>query len=103
MLRSSLGTRPEIKCSANQYIPVTNLYTENCLDRHAEEDPHRAALIWEKDEPNQQKKVTYRYGVSTIKHINKFHFAIKPGKSCYKQLHHQYLNVWRHGTYILGK
>ena len=37
------------------------MHTENCLDRHAEEDPHRVALIWEKDEPNQQKKVTYRY------------------------------------------
>ena len=44
------------------------MYTENCLDRHAEEDPNRVALIWEKDEPNQQEKVTYRYSVSMIKH-----------------------------------
>lgn len=37
------------------------MHTENCLDRHAEVDPHRVALIWEKDDPNQQEKVTYRY------------------------------------------
>ena len=43
------------------------MHTENCLDRHAEEDPNRVALIWEKDEPNQQEKVTYRYSVSMIK------------------------------------
>ena len=43
------------------------MHTENCLDRHAEEDPHRVALTWEKDEPNQQEKVTFRYTVNTIK------------------------------------
>ena len=44
------------------------MHTENCLDRHAEKDPSRVALIWEKDEPNQQEKVTYRYSASMIKH-----------------------------------
>ena len=62
----------------------TIMHTENCLDRHAEEDPNRVALIWEKDEPNQQEKVTYRYSASTIKHINKLHFAIKWGNSLVK-------------------
>ena len=47
--------------SPNQCISETIIHTENCLDRHAEEDPNRVALIWEKDEPNQQEKVTYRY------------------------------------------
>ena len=45
----------------------TIMHTENCLDRHAEKDPSRVALIWEKDEPNQQEKVTYRYSASMIK------------------------------------
>ena len=31
----------------------------NCLDRHAEVDPDRPALIWEKDEPGQHETVTY--------------------------------------------
>ena len=48
----------------------TNVCTENCLDRHAEEDPNRVALIWEKDEPNQEEKVTYRYIASVNKHLN---------------------------------
>ena len=46
----------------------TIMHTENCLDRHAEKDPNRVALIWEKNEPNQQEKVTYRYSASMIKH-----------------------------------
>eukprot|EP00051_Salpingoeca_urceolata_P006498 m.85882 g.85882 ORF g.85882 m.85882 type:complete len:703 (-) comp14855_c0_seq2:1393-3501(-) len=32
---------------------------ENCVDRHAREDPDRVALIWEADDPTQGKKVTY--------------------------------------------
>ncbi|KAL5473527.1 hypothetical protein EMCRGX_G028018 [Ephydatia muelleri] len=34
--------------------------TDNCLDRHAEQDPNRVALIWEKDEPGQHEQLTYR-------------------------------------------
>ena len=34
---------------------------ENCLDRHAEEDGERVALIWEKDRPGEHEAVTYRY------------------------------------------
>lgn len=33
---------------------------DNCLDRHAEQDPSRIALIWEKDEPGQHEQLTYR-------------------------------------------
>ncbi|KAL5463409.1 hypothetical protein EMCRGX_G032302 [Ephydatia muelleri] len=33
--------------------------TDNCLDRHVENNPDRLALIWEKDEPGQQVHVTY--------------------------------------------
>ncbi|XP_042301287.1 acetyl-coenzyme A synthetase 2-like, mitochondrial isoform X2 [Sceloporus undulatus] len=32
----------------------------NCLDRHAQHSPDRVALIWEKDEPGTEEKVTYR-------------------------------------------
>ncbi|MBN3314558.1 ACS2L synthetase, partial [Atractosteus spatula] len=32
----------------------------NCLDRHVHTCPDRAALIWEKDEPGTQVKITYR-------------------------------------------
>ncbi|XP_062864065.1 acetyl-coenzyme A synthetase 2-like, mitochondrial [Trichomycterus rosablanca] len=32
----------------------------NCLDVHAARDPNRVALIWEKDEPGTEERVTYR-------------------------------------------
>ncbi|XP_041469500.1 acetyl-coenzyme A synthetase 2-like, mitochondrial isoform X2 [Lytechinus variegatus] len=32
----------------------------NCIDRHKEAAPDRVALIWEKDEPNQAEKITYK-------------------------------------------
>lgn len=33
----------------------------NCLDVHVEKHPDRVALIWERDEPGSEVKVTYRY------------------------------------------
>ena len=47
--------------SPNDTLLKTDLFAENCLDRCAELYPNRVALIWERDEPNQQKEVTYRY------------------------------------------
>ncbi|XP_033873409.3 acetyl-coenzyme A synthetase 2-like, mitochondrial isoform X2 [Acipenser ruthenus] len=32
----------------------------NCLDQHVHKTPDRAALIWEKDEPGTEVKITYR-------------------------------------------
>ncbi|XP_067901861.1 acetyl-coenzyme A synthetase 2-like, mitochondrial isoform X2 [Heterodontus francisci] len=32
----------------------------NCLDRHANQFPNRVALIWERDEPGTELKITYR-------------------------------------------
>ncbi|GAA6088103.1 acetyl-coenzyme A synthetase 2-like, mitochondrial, partial [Tachysurus ichikawai] len=32
----------------------------NCLDVHVAKDPNRVALIWEKDEPGLEERVTYR-------------------------------------------
>nr|XP_060610521.1 acetyl-coenzyme A synthetase 2-like, mitochondrial [Anolis sagrei ordinatus] len=31
----------------------------NCLDRHVQRSPNKVALIWEKDEPGTEEKVTY--------------------------------------------
>lgn len=31
----------------------------NCVDRHKEKDANKVALIWEKDEPGQEERVTY--------------------------------------------
>lgn len=32
----------------------------NCLDRHVHVAPDKVALIWEKDEPGEEVRVTYR-------------------------------------------
>lgn len=32
----------------------------NCLDRHVDTSPEKVALIWERDEPGSEVKVTYR-------------------------------------------
>ncbi|XP_054826408.1 acetyl-coenzyme A synthetase 2-like, mitochondrial isoform X1 [Eublepharis macularius] len=32
----------------------------NCLDRHVHSAPNKVALIWEKDEPGQEDRITYR-------------------------------------------
>ncbi|XP_068610145.1 acetyl-coenzyme A synthetase 2-like, mitochondrial [Brachionichthys hirsutus] len=37
----------------------------NCLDRHVHVCPERVALIWEKDEPGSEVKVTYRQLLET--------------------------------------
>ena len=41
-------------------VPLVLVVVENCLDRHAEEDGERVALIWEKDRPGEHEAVTYR-------------------------------------------
>ena len=33
--------------------------TYNCVDRHAEANPNRTAIIWESDDPEVDKKITY--------------------------------------------
>ena len=32
----------------------------NCIDRHAKNNPDRVAIIWEGDNPNDTKKITYQ-------------------------------------------
>ena len=36
------------------------MHAVNCVDRHAKEHPDRVALVWEKDEPGEAEKVTYK-------------------------------------------
>ena len=45
---------------AQLYIIMVQFIVDNCIDRHAEAAPDRTALIWEKDEPNQHQRVSYR-------------------------------------------
>ncbi|SBS85178.1 acetyl-CoA synthetase, putative (ACS) [Plasmodium ovale curtisi] len=33
---------------------------DNCVDRWVEKDPHKTAIIWEKDTPNDYKKISYQ-------------------------------------------
>ncbi len=34
--------------------------TYNCIDRHANNNPDKIAIIWEGDDPNETKKITYK-------------------------------------------
>ena len=41
----------------------------NCVDRHAAANPDKVALIWEKDEPGQDVKVTYSQLLQMVSRI----------------------------------
>uniref|UniRef100_A0A8C3FZ45 Acetyl-coenzyme A synthetase n=2 Tax=Chrysemys picta bellii TaxID=8478 RepID=A0A8C3FZ45_CHRPI len=42
------------------YVWLLLIMTLNCLDQHVHQAPDRVALIWEKDEPGTEVKITYR-------------------------------------------
>ena len=44
----------------NWYYDGTLNVSYNCIDRHAKENPDRIAIIWEGDNPNNVKKITYK-------------------------------------------
>ena len=44
----------------NWYYDGTLNVAYNCIDRHAKENPDRIAIIWEGDNPNNVKKITYK-------------------------------------------
>ncbi|MDG2338221.1 MAG: acetate--CoA ligase, partial [Gammaproteobacteria bacterium] len=46
----------------------------NCIDRHLEQRGEQTAIIWEGDEPTEDKKITYR---ELHKHVCKFANALK--------------------------
>lgn len=52
----SIGHSIVILISSMYYL---NVFIDNCLDRHAEKNPDKPALIWEKDEPGTEEIVTY--------------------------------------------
>lgn len=39
---------------------LLSYFTVNCVDRHMQVDPDRCAIIWEKDEPGDVQRVSYR-------------------------------------------
>ncbi len=46
----------------------------NCIDRHAKNNPNKIAIIWEGDDPNETKKITYKdllYNVSKAANVLK--------------------------------
>ena len=55
----------EVKYSKNDvdikwYYDGSLNVSYNCIDRHAKNDPDRIAIIWEGDDPNDVKKITYQ-------------------------------------------
>ena len=38
----------------------------NCIDRHAKKNPDRIAIIWEGDDPNDSKNITYKQLLSNV-------------------------------------
>ena len=53
-----------LRTSASALLKSCICLLDNCLDRHVEQSPDRVALIWEKDEPQQHEKITYKYTLS---------------------------------------
>ena len=45
---------------SRKYILWFEIFLVNCVDRYARINPEKIALIWEKDEPGQEIKVTYQ-------------------------------------------
>ena len=48
------------KVSFKSTFHSLKLSTVNCIDRHARVNPDKVALIWEKDEPGQEVKISYK-------------------------------------------
>ena len=46
----------------------------NCIDRYAEKDPNRIAIIWEADDPTISKKITYK---ELLENVSKSANALK--------------------------
>ncbi|KAK8726090.1 hypothetical protein OTU49_010372 [Cherax quadricarinatus] len=52
----------DMEKSAFRWFPDGQLNVSvNCVDRHARQHPDRVALLWEKDEPGQEERVTYSH------------------------------------------
>ena len=56
----------------------------NCIDRHAKENPDKIAIIWEGDNPDEVKKITYKellINVSKAANVLK-QIGVKKDRSC---------------------
>ena len=42
----------------------------NCIDRHVKDNPNRTAIIWESDDPNNSKKITYKELLENVSKIS---------------------------------
>ena len=63
----------DIKYSSSEvkikwYYDGTLNVSENCIDRHAQKNPDKTAIIWEGDDPNESKKITYK---ELLKNVSK--------------------------------
>lgn len=57
---TSFGNGPGTDVHIRWYEDGTLNVSSSCLDRHLSERPDQAAIIWEGDDPNTSKTVTYR-------------------------------------------
>ncbi|KAF2366208.1 Acetate-CoA ligase [Trinorchestia longiramus] len=56
----STVTDHDLETSSFRWFPDGKLNAAvNCVDRHAATHPQRIALIWERDEPGQEQRITY--------------------------------------------
>ena len=62
------------KASIKWFDGATLNVSHNCLDRHLESRGDQVAIIWEGDDPNEDKKITYR---ELHKEVCKFANALK--------------------------
>ena len=46
--------------SQSHFNFLISYFVVNCVDRHMQVDPDRCAIIWEKDEPGDVQRVSYR-------------------------------------------
>ena len=66
---------------------VVLLYTENCVDRHAEDHPERVAIIWERDEPGDTQFTTYKSAASDTSfpiHTSALTLSICSADNCWR-------------------
>ncbi|XP_005866278.2 PREDICTED: acetyl-coenzyme A synthetase 2-like, mitochondrial [Myotis brandtii] len=54
---SGCGAQPQLHISTTQGALKPQV---NCLDRHVQKSPESVALIWERDEPGTEVRITYR-------------------------------------------
>ena len=62
------------KVNINWYFDGITNVSYNCIDRHVKKNPNKIAIIWEGDDPNNTKKITYK---ELYENVNKTANALK--------------------------